>query len=141
MTRRAKYVLDTNVVTALRISGRHPEVENWVSAVPIADQYITALTLAQIERGVFSLERSDAAQGGVLRRWLEDRVLPAFHDRVLPFDAAAARILASYRVPEHAPFDDALIAATAEAANMKIVTRNTRHFAQLGIETIDPWRS
>jgi len=31
---------------------------------------------------------------------------------VPPFDLPAARILTAYRVPEHAPFDDTLIAAS-----------------------------
>ena len=54
---------------------------------------------AEIERGVIAKERSDAAQGGVLRRWLDENLLPTFADRVLPFDLSAARILAAYRVP------------------------------------------
>lgn len=69
-----KYVLDTNVVSALRVRGRNQRV--------------------------------------MLRRWLDEHVLPAFTGRVLSFDLQAARILATHRVPEHAPFD-ALIAAVA----------------------------
>jgi predicted nucleic acid-binding protein len=84
-------------------------------------------------------ERSDAEQGAVLRRWLEEHVLPTFADRVLPFDLSAARILAAYRVPEHAPFDDALIAAVAEAAGMTIATRNSKHLEPLGVSCLNPW--
>ncbi|MGH3497887.1 MAG: hypothetical protein ACRDP1_10520, partial [Nocardioidaceae bacterium] len=62
-------------------------------------------------------------------------------DRVLPFDLSAARILAAYRVPEHAPFDDALIAAVAESAEMTIATRNTKHFEPLGILCLNPWET
>ena len=62
-------------------------------------------------------------------------------DRVLPFDLAAARILAAYRVPEQAPLDDALIAAVAQAAQMAVVTRNTRHFEPLGVPCLNPWDS
>src|SRR4051794_16242569 len=106
-----QYVLDTNVVSALRVRGRNTQVETWVSAVPVADQFVTAPTMAEIERGVVAKERSDPPEGEVLRRWFEDRVLPAFAGRVLPFGLPAARILATYRVPEHAPLDDALVAA------------------------------
>lgn len=137
----ARFVLDTNVVSALRVRGRNPEVERWIEEIPIQDQFVTSLTIAEIERGIVARERTDATQGEHLRQWFEGRVLPAFRGRVLPFDVDAARILATYRVPEHAPFDDALIAATAEAAGMVVVTRNTRHFARLGIETIDPWQA
>jgi toxin FitB len=78
-------------------------------------------------------------QGEILRRWLEERVLPAFAERMLPFDLAAARILAAYRVLEHAPLDDAVIAAIAQATDMTVATRNTRHFEPLGVMCLNPW--
>lgn len=134
-----RYVLDTNVVSALRVRGRNPAVEAWVAAVPVPRLFVTAMTIAEIERGVRARERTDAAQGAVLREWLEEHVLPAFAGRVLPFDLAAARVLAGYRIPEHAPLDDALIAATAQASGMVVVTRNVRHFEPLGVECVDPW--
>lgn len=134
-----KYVLDTNVVSALRVKARNPAVEAWSASVPVADQFVTATTIAEIERGVIARERSDAAQGAVLRRWFEDQVLPAFSHRVLAFDLPAARVLATYRVPEHAPLDDALIAAIAQANNMTVVTRNTRHFEPLAVACLNPW--
>lgn len=133
------YVLDTNVVSALRVPGRHPAVAAWADSVDVAEQFITATTLAEIERGVFAKERTDPTQGEHLRRWFDGKVLPAFTRRTLPFDWAAARILAAYRVPEHAPFDDALIAAVAQATNKTVVTRNTRHFEPLGVRCLDPW--
>lgn len=133
------YVLDTHVVSALRVRGRNPEVESWAVSVPLADQFVTALTVSEIERGVAGRERTDPAQGEVLRRWFEDRVLPAFAGRVLPFDLDAARVLATYRVPERAPLDDALIAAVAQARGFTVVTRNVRHFEPLGVTCLDPW--
>lgn len=133
------YVLDTNVVSALRVRGRNPAVEAWVASVPVRDQFVTAFSIAEIERGIIAKERTDAAQGERLRTWFDDRVLPALGGRVLGFDLAAARILASYRVPENAPYDDALIAATAQAAEMTVVTRNTKHLEPLGIPCLDPW--
>jgi predicted nucleic acid-binding protein len=134
-----RYVLDTNVVSALRVRGRNPSVATWAASVPIADQFVTATTLSEIERGIVTKERDDAAQGAVLRRWFEERVLPAFAGRVLPFDLAAARILATYRVPEHAPLDDALIGAVAQAAGACVVTRNVRHFEPIGVRCLNPW--
>lgn len=134
-----KYLLDTNVVSALRVRGRNPSVETWAGSVPVGDQYVTATTVAEIERGVVGKERSDARQGAILRRWFDDHVLPTFADRVLPFDLAAARVLAGYRVPEHAPFDDALIAAIAHSARMTVATRNTKHFEPLDVPCLNPW--
>jgi toxin FitB len=134
-----RYLLDTNVVSALRVRGRNPSVEAWAGSVPVADQFLAATTIAELERGVVAKERSDPAQGEILRRWFDDRVLPAFVDRVLAFDLSAARILATYRVPEHAPLDDALIAAIAAAQDMTVATRNIRHFEPLGVPCLNPW--
>lgn len=132
-------VLDTHVVSTLRVAGRHAEVEAWLSGIPAQDVWTTAFTIAEIERGVARRERSDPDQGALLRRWFEERVLTGFAERVLPFDLAAARVLAAWRVPEHAPMDDALIAAVAHAADMTVVTRNVRHFVPLGVRCVDPW--
>lgn len=134
-----RYLLDTNVVSALRVRGRNPAVEEWAASVALSDQFMAATSVAEIERGVAALERADAAQGAVLRRWFTDRVLPAFADRVLPFDLPAARVLADDRVPEQAPLDDALIAAVAQANGLVMVTRNLRHFEPLGVDLLNPW--
>lgn len=134
-----KFVLDTNVVSALRVRGRNPAVEVWAASLPVAELHVTVFTIAEIERGVVAKEREDVRQGEILRRWLEQRVLYAFADRILPFDLAAARVLAHYRVPEHAPLDDALIAAIAESRDMVVATRNVKHFEPLGVPAVNPW--
>jgi toxin FitB len=134
-----RYVLDTNVVSALRLRGRHQQVEAWTASVDVADQFVTVMTVAEIERRVVATERSDASQGDVLRRWFDEHVLPAFAGRVLPFDLPAARILASYGVPEHSPLGDALVAAIAQAAEMTVATRNVKHFAPLDVPCVNPW--
>lgn len=133
------YVLDTNVVSALRVPERNPAVQEWADSVPASEQFIAATTLAEIERGVFAKERKDPAQGTHLRQWFDDKVLRTFARRTLPFDLAAARILATYRVPERSPYDDALIAAVAQAAGKIVVTRNTKHFEPLGVRCVNPW--
>lgn len=74
-----------------------------------------------------------------MRRWFDQHVLPAFADRVLPFDLSAARILSTYRVPEQAPLDDALIAAVAQSHQMTVATRNTAHVEPLGARFLNPW--
>jgi predicted nucleic acid-binding protein len=133
------YLLDTNVVSALRVKGRHPLVQEWVDVIPVTELFVAAMTIAELERGVIMKEREDPDQGSVLREWFDQRVLPAFADRVLPFDLSAARVLATFRVPERAPLDDGLIAAIAHSRQMTVVTRNTKHFEPLGVSCLDPW--
>ncbi|MBM7819716.1 putative nucleic acid-binding protein [Cellulosimicrobium cellulans] len=52
-----RYLLDTSVVSSLRVRGRHPTVERWASSIPVRDQYVAALTIAEIERGIVAKER------------------------------------------------------------------------------------
>lgn len=108
--------------------------------MPADALFITALTLAELERGVIAKERADPRQGAVLRRWFDAAVVPTFTNRVLPFDAAAARVLATFRVTERAPLDDAIIAAIAIATGMTVASRNAGHFDPLGVAVLDPWR-
>lgn len=72
------YVLDTNVVSALRVPGRHPAVAAWADSVQVAEQFVVAITLAEIERGVIAKERTDPTQSEHLRRWFDDKVLRIF---------------------------------------------------------------
>ena len=47
-----RYLLDTNVVSALRVRGRNRPVEGWARSVPLADQFVSVFTIAEIERSV-----------------------------------------------------------------------------------------
>jgi len=137
------FVLDTNVVSELRKvrSGKaHPGVAAWVAEVPSAHLFVSAITIHELEHGVLLLERSDPAQGAVLRRWIDESVTAAFVDRVLPVDETVARRAASLHVPDPAPFRHALIGATALVLGMTVVTRNVRDFERFdGIAVVDPW--
>jgi predicted nucleic acid-binding protein len=133
-------LLDTDVVSALRRADRtHPNVVRWAEAIPADEQYISAVTILEIEVGVLRAERRDSAQGAILRRWLEEVVLRRFADHVLPFDLAAARRCAGLHVPDPRPIRDAMIAATALIRNMVVATRNVADFAPTGVRTINPW--
>jgi hypothetical protein len=108
------YVLDTNVVSELRTAkdgraDRH--VAAWAASVTPSSLFLSVITNMELELGVLLTERRDSAQGAVLREWLEERVLPAFADRVLPIDTAVARRCARLHVPDPRGERDALIAA------------------------------
>jgi toxin FitB len=63
-------------------------------------------------------------QAQVFWRWLEDQVLPSFGNRILPVDISVARKSARSHIPNPKPMRDSLIAATAAAHLMIVVTRN-----------------
>lgn len=92
-----------------------------------------------MEIGIARLERRDAAQGQVLRRWLEHELLAACAGRTLPIDLNVARPAAFMHVPDPRLERDVLIAATALTSNLIVVTRNTADFQTLGVDLVNPW--
>ena len=136
------YLLDTNVVSELRKSadGRiNKGVQSWAEAIFPELMFISAITVLELEIGVLQIERRDKKQGAVLRRWLNQNVLPAFSERVLPVDLAVAQRCASLHVPNPKSERDAMIAASAMESRMTIVTRNVSDFSQSGVKVFDPW--
>jgi toxin FitB len=137
------FLLDTNVVSEVRKAkaGRADKnVIAWAAGAPAARMFVSVITIQELEIGVLLAERRDPAQGAVLRRWLEEQVLPTFAERIIPIDTAIARRSALLHVPDPRPVRDALIAATALVHGMSVVTRNVADFAPMEAETIDPWR-
>lgn len=136
------FVLDTNVVSELRKSKAgtaNPGVTAWARGVAPESLYLSVITILELEIGVLRIERRDRRQGTILRAWLDRAVLPAFDGRVLPVDRAVAIRCASLHVPDQRSDRDALIAATALASGMTIVTRNTGDFESTGAATLNPW--
>lgn len=135
------FLLDTDVVSELRkaAAGKaDARVVAWAGAVAPTSLFVSAITILELEMGVL---RRDPAQGVVLRRWLEDRVLPSFDGRVLAVDVDVARRCATLQIPDLLDERDALIAATALVHGMTVATRNVRDFPRTGATLVDPWGS
>lgn len=138
------FLLDTNVVSELRkaASGKaDPSVVAWAAKQPTATLYLSAISVLELDVGVRRIERRDAAQGRVLRGWLDHQVLRAFEGRVLPVDTVVAQRCAALHVPDPRAERDALIAATALVHGMTVVTRNNADFAPLGVAMLNPWNA
>ncbi len=137
------YLLDTNVVSELHKTIRgegDAQVAAWLAQVELAACWLSVITLMELEIEVLRMERRDAAQGRVLRTWLESRIVPRFSGRVLDIDAATARRCAVLHVPDRQPERDAMIAATALMHGMTMVTRNVADFEATGVLVFNPWQ-
>jgi len=136
------FILDTNVVSELRKVSHgkaDTNVTAWIESVDAADLFVSAITILELGFGVLSIERKDAIQGALLRRWLEEYVLPEFSRRTLPVDTAVALRCARLHVPDKRSERDALIAATALVHGMTVVTRNASDFKPTGVNVFNPW--
>ena len=136
------YLLDTNVVSELRKVSQgkaDPNVTAWDASVDASDLYLSVITVQELEIGVRLAERRDAAQGALLRTWLNSHVLPAFDGRILDVDTAVALRSAALHVPNPCAVRDGLIAATALVHGMAVVTRNVSDFEPTGVSVVNPW--
>ena len=134
------FVLDTNVVSELRRPDQASSlVIAWANGVALGQQFLSAMTVLELEIGVLRMERKDKRQGSELRYWLEQQVLRAFAGRILPMDTAVARRSARLHVPDPLPDRDAIIAATALVHGMTVVTRNVRDFQSTKVSILNPW--
>jgi toxin FitB len=138
------YLLDTNVLSELRkikAGKADKRVKRWANSVDSNDLYLSAITVQEIDIGVLLLEQKDPIQAQVFRRWLEDQVLPCFGNRILPVDISVARKSALFHIPNPKPMRDSLIAATAAAHSMTVVTRNVSDFDLPNVTVFNPWIS
>lgn len=136
------HLVDTNVVSELRkvrAGKADPAVSTWAADAEPGSLFLSAISVHELELGVRLMEHRDTVQGDLLRRWLDDAVLPAFAGRILPVDEAVARQAAVLHVPNPQPLRDGLIAATALVHNLVVVTRNLADFKASGVRLLNPW--
>ena len=136
------FVLDTNVVSELRkvhAGKADKRLSTWADSHDATDMYLSSITVMELEIGILRAERRDRTQGAVLRKWLDDRVLPEFTGRILSVDTTVAQRCAHLHVPDPRNERDALIAATALVHGMAVVTRNVADFELTNVALIDPW--
>lgn len=133
------FLLDTDVLSALRRRERQPAVVSWVSAQRTSDLYLSVVTIGEIQRGIEQQERENLAFARDLTTWLAG-VLAWYGERILPIDLPTARRWGrlSARLGNEQP--DLLIAATALERGLTVVTRNVRHFETTGVTVLDPFR-
>ena len=123
------YLFDTDAVSELLRRKPAPAYVRWIKAVAREDQFISAVSVAELYYGAY---HSAAPDRHVMN--IEERVRPAVS--ILPFDVSAAKVFGRIRATLEAlgtRLDDAdlQIAATAIQHDLELVTGNIRHFARI----------
>ena len=131
------FLIDTDVLSALRRQERNPEVARWMSAQRAADLYLSVVTVGEIERGVSRQEHSNPEFARTLGIWL-DNVIALYGEHILGVNLAVARRWGQLSADIGNDSADLLVAATALEHGLAVVTRNVRHFRPTGVGVIDP---
>ena len=135
-------LVDTNVISEPLRREPSAAVIEWLDAQNVDTLFVAAISLAEIRFGVAVLPV------GRRRDWLEQsieqRVVPLFRGRILPFDDAASKAYASLRAKARGTGNamasaDGFIAAIAAADGLIVATRDVAPFEAAGLRVIDPW--
>ena len=132
------YLVDTDVLSALRKRDKFPRVVEWLANQRTADLYISVVTVGEIERGIARQRQSDPEFALRLGEWL-DSLIELCGDHVLGIDLAVSRRWGQLSARIGNQSADLLLAATALEHGLVVVTRNLRHFQSTGVELIDPF--
>jgi predicted nucleic acid-binding protein len=133
------YLLDTNVVSELRKPRPHGGVLAWLQAVDDKDLFMSAVTVGEIQAGIDLTREQDAAKATEIEVWLE-QVAASY--AVLPMDAAAFRVWARLmHRRSDTLIEDAMIAATAKAHGLTVVTRNVADFKPFAVPVLNPFKA
>ena len=135
-------MLDTNVISEALRPDPESRVLDWVNTQAIETLYLSAITVAELRFGAALLP--SGRRKAKLRNNLENKLLPLFAGRVLPFDFAVteayAEVMSQARMAgQSISTADGYIAATAAANGMSIATRDTNPFVAAGLQVINPW--
>src|SRR5437016_786160 len=133
-----RYLLDTNVVSEIRKPRPHGGLLAWMGEQRDEQLFISAVTLGELQIGIERTRRHDPHKADEIEAWV-DRLSDSL--QVLPMDARCfrewGRVMNSK--PDHLN-EDVMIAVTARVHRLVLATRNERHFSQLDVEVVNPFK-
>ena len=136
-----KYLLATNIISEIRKGPRcHPHVAAWYSNLEEESLYLSVLVLGEIRKGIEGLRDRDAGKANELDLWLE-QLQTSFQSQILPVDTVIGQEWGRLSSLHAVPVIDGLLAATVTAHRLVLVTRNTRDFADLRIQLLNPFET
>jgi toxin FitB len=136
-------ILDTNVLSALMREQPERNVVDWLDAQPALSIWITAITIMEIRFGLQALPKGRRREA--LIRSFDLVLKDVIEGRIAPFDAEAgvraADLMANRRrLGRPVEVRDTMIAGVVLANRAKLATRNSKHFEELPVTLIDPWK-
>lgn len=135
-----RYLLDTNAISETLKKYPDRNVAQWFDQTPSSLCALSVITIGEIRSGVERMPASAARERN--RLWLERTLPETFGERILPLNHNVAdrwgRLVAdTHRQPLH--IADSLIAATALAHGLTLVTRDAVFERVAGLLTFNPW--
>ena len=132
-------LLDTNVVSEpLKLTG-DVSVLTWIDAQIIETLYLSTISLAELRFGIAAL--APGKRRDMLHTSLEQRILPLFVGRILPFDVRQPPKPMRCFAPVRESREELLDPQTATCHDLIVATRDTGPFEAAGLAVINPWNT
>ena len=134
-----KFLVDANVLSEVMCPAPNPHVLEWLVQNEAA-LAVNPVILGEIEYGILLLPKG--SRRNRLQSWFQEGVQKI---RVLDLDTRTASVWAALlaRLKSQGlsmPVKDSLIAASAQAHHLTVVTRNLRDFEMCGVAVLNPFR-
>jgi toxin FitB len=137
-----KYLLDTCLISELVKKEPNPAVVSWLDEQDEHKLFLSVLNLGELQKGISKLP--DGTKKEELQAWVALDLVERFTDRILEIDLETALCWGrlqgeAEQAGEKLPVMDSLIAATAAAHELVVVTRNVRDIERCGVRVCNPW--
>ncbi|MEO5716066.1 MAG: type II toxin-antitoxin system VapC family toxin [Luteolibacter sp.] len=134
------FLLDTVTLSEFRrAENADPAVFRWQASLLGQPVYLSVITLNEIWYGIRKIENRDPAFATLLGEWYANLIAQSDLFLIVPVSRQIAESAAELRATHGTPYNDALIAATAQVHGLTLATRNASDFAQTGISIVNPW--
>jgi predicted nucleic acid-binding protein len=135
------FLLDTNVLSEIRKGTNcDARVRRWWDTTTESDIYLSVIVAGEIYRGIDKLMKTNPAMARKFQTWLAS-VVQEFEGRTLTVDLRTAEIWGRLSSKRTLPLADGLLAATALAHDLTLVTRNTRDIKGTGVRYLNPFET
>ena len=137
------YLIDTCIISEFVKRKPNNHVRNWFNQQQETQLFISAISLAEIKKGIYKIKPSQPERALKLQKWLNTLEL-SFSQRILPINNDIleqwAYLSASMeREGNTLAIMDSLIAATAYHYELTLATRNVNDFNALPLKIINPF--
>lgn len=137
-----KYLIDTCVLSEFIRKKPSTKLTYWMSSKSESNLYLSVLTLGELQQGISKLD--DSKRKLSLQSWLDNDISKRFDGRILSIDRKIMDRWGRLRgeAMQHGksfPVLDSLLAATAIAHGLTMVTRNVNDVKKTGVSIRNPW--